>query len=121
MDLRINILDGDTISLSLADDSRLSDLKLAIRDHTGISEQEQRIIYLGHVLQEDKKLVDYNIHSGVCIQLVKIPVFVFFRTHVAGALGREYAGGRTRQPCCPCLLYRLSPFSHHGDSFTAPE
>ena len=37
-------------------------------------ENKQRLLYLGRLLEKDKTLIDYRIHSGVCIQLVQVPV-----------------------------------------------
>ena len=74
IELKISILDGGTIHLTMQENSKLSDLRFAIKNHTGIEEDEQRLIYLGRVLREDKLLTEYDIHSGVCIQLVKAPV-----------------------------------------------
>lgn len=74
IELKISILDGGTIDLTMQENSKLSDLRSAIKNQTGIEEDKQRLIYLGRVLREDKLLTEYNIHSGVCIQLVKAPV-----------------------------------------------
>lgn len=74
LQLKINILDGGSIHLTMQENSKLSDLRAAIKIQTGIEEDEQRLIYLGRVLKDDKRLTEYNIHSGVCIQLVKTPV-----------------------------------------------
>ena len=71
MDIRINVLDGDPFSLSIASDASVGQLKTAIHERTGIDGDQQILLYLGHVLEQEKRLSDYDIHSGVCIQLVK--------------------------------------------------
>ena len=71
MDIRINVLDGDPFSLSIAPDASIEQLKSLIQDKTGIDRDHQILLFLGHVLEPEKRLSDYDIHSGVCIQLVK--------------------------------------------------
>ena len=70
LDLRINVLDGDPFNLSIASDATVGQLKTSIKEKSGIEEQFQVLLYLGHVMDQEKTLVDYNVHSGVCIQLV---------------------------------------------------
>ena len=69
--IKVNIIDGNSIQLSISDDASVHELMDSIEQITGIPKEEQRLIYLGHVLDNDKKLKDYHIHDGVCIQLVK--------------------------------------------------
>ena len=79
MDIRINVLDGDAFSLSIASDASVEQLKLLVQEKTGIDRDHQILLYLGHVLEQEKRLSDYDIHSGVCIQLVKHQVSLLFR------------------------------------------
>lgn len=69
--VKVNIIDGNSIQLSINDDASVHELMDSIEQKTGIHKEEQRLIYLGHVLDKEKKLKDYHIHDGVCIQLVK--------------------------------------------------
>lgn len=77
VDIKVNILDGDSIHVSVPETATVLQLMEQIEQKTGIVETEQRLIYLGHSLSKEKKLEDYAIHDGVCIQLVKQVFFVF--------------------------------------------
>ena len=76
LDLRINVLDGAHLNLSIASDATVGQLKTSIKEKSGIEEQSQVLLYLGHVMEQEKTLVEYNVHTGVCIQLVKHQVCV---------------------------------------------
>lgn len=64
-------MDGDSIYIKISEEATVLHLITQIAQKTGISEEEQRLIYLGRILDKEKKLKDYCIHDGVCIQLVK--------------------------------------------------
>ena len=70
LDLRINVLDGDPFNLSIASDATVGQLKTSIKEKSGIEEQFQVLLYLGHGRDHEKRFVDYNIQWGVCFQLV---------------------------------------------------
>lgn len=71
LEIRVNVMDGDTIQLSLPLDASVKQLMDILEEKTGIEEKYQVILYMGHILDRNKLLSDYSIHSGVCIQLVK--------------------------------------------------
>lgn len=71
MDIRVNVLDGNSLHLSLPDNTSVKQLMELLREKTGIEEDCQVILYMGRVLEQDKLLSEYNVHSGVCIQLVR--------------------------------------------------
>ena len=69
--LKINILYGESVNIEIGEESTISQLMKKIMEITGIHMEEQRLIFLGHVLDKEKSLKDYNIQDGNCIQLVK--------------------------------------------------
>ena len=119
MDIRINVLDGDPFSLSIASDASVGQLKAAIHGRTGIDEDQQILLYLGHILEQEKRLSDYDIHSGVCIQLVKHQVSSLYISislvDTSGTTAPRRTGRiRSHVPnilrCLPALsCYRNSP------------
>lgn len=74
IDIKVNVLDGNPIHITISDHATVLELMVKIMEKTGIHENEQRLIYLGRSLEKDKKLSDYSIHEGVCVQLVRQPV-----------------------------------------------
>ena len=74
VDIKVNIMNGDNISISIPESSTILQLMNVIKEKTGIQENKQRLLYLGRFLEKGKTLDDYGIHSGVCIQLVQLPV-----------------------------------------------
>lgn len=74
IDIKVNVLDGNPIHIIISDHATVLELMAKIMEKTGIRENEQRLIYLGRSLEKDKKLSDYSIHAGVCVQLVRQPV-----------------------------------------------
>lgn len=75
VDIKVNILDGDPVTISISESSTIFQLMNMIKQKTGIQENKQRLLYLGRPLDKEKTLMDYRIHSGVCIQLVQRPVW----------------------------------------------
>ena len=71
LEIRVNVMDGDSIQLSLPLNASVIDLMNVLEAKTGIEKECQVVLYMGHILDRNKLLSDYNIHSGVCIQLVR--------------------------------------------------
>jgi hypothetical protein len=74
IDIKVNIIDGRIVQLNIPQNATVFQVMSSIREKTNIDERYQRLIYLGKVLQKEKQIMDYNIHSGVCIQLVILKV-----------------------------------------------
>ena len=75
VDIKVNIMDGDPVTISISESSTIFQLMNMIKQKTGIQENKQRVLYLGRLLDKEKTLMDYKIHSGVCIQLVQRSVW----------------------------------------------
>ena len=48
-------------------------LKILTKDSTTVTEDRQRLIYRGHVLQDESLISDYNIESGHTIHMIARP------------------------------------------------
>lgn len=71
LEIRVSVMDGDTFQLSLPLDASVIDLMNILEEKTGIEKECQVVLYMGRILDRSKLLSDYNIRSGVCIQLVR--------------------------------------------------
>ncbi|KAI0211538.1 Large proline-rich protein bag6 [Lamellibrachia satsuma] len=72
LDVTVKTLDGKNRSFSVPDDILVTDFKLRIAPSVEISADTQRLIFQGRVLQDDKKLNEYDV-NGKTLHIVQRP------------------------------------------------
>ena len=66
----VKTLSGQTITVEVKSNGKVSELQQKISDKSGISQLEQRLIYGGKQLDPDQPISAYNIVEGSMVNLV---------------------------------------------------
>ena len=66
----VKTLTSRTLTLYLEEDSQIEDLKARIQYSTGVPPNDQRLIYAGKQLEDNKTLKDYNVWNETTIHMV---------------------------------------------------
>ena len=86
MQLFVKTLTGKTVSIEVEEGETIEDVKAKIAEKEGIPAEQQRLIFGGQQLQDQKTLMDYDVGDDstlhLVLRLVSLSFMAFIFKHV---------------------------------------
>lgn len=70
MQIEVKANNGSQFVLIVQPSDTIEAIKLQIKDHEGIHEDKQRLVFNGQQLEDSRTVSDYNIQNGDTVHLV---------------------------------------------------
>ncbi|KAJ7743932.1 ubiquitin [Mycena maculata] len=68
--IKVKTLTGKEIELDIDPDDKITRIKEKVEEQSGVPPPQQRLIFGGRQMQDDKTAKDFNINAGAVLHLV---------------------------------------------------
>ncbi|KAF8644453.1 hypothetical protein AX16_008452 [Volvariella volvacea WC 439] len=68
--IKVKTLTGKEIELDIDAEDKITRIKEKVEEQSGVPPPQQRLIFGGRQMQDDKTAKDYNINAGAVLHLV---------------------------------------------------
>src|SRR5438034_7407786 len=89
--IEIRTLTGKRIGLEVESSNTVGDIKRQIQDRKGIPTDQQRMLYAGKQLEDERQLSDYNILRDSTLDLVRLRGSPATNANISPVLPQHYS------------------------------